>query len=266
MRRELAGKRVILTGATGGMGRAIAAALTKAGARVALSGRNAEKLDQLVSDLKPAGDVVAVVSDIGVPADRERLVDTAVAAFGGLDILINNAGIGSFGHFATSTEAINREVLEVDFFAPVELVRLAVPHLMRGVQPAVVNNTSMCGRRGMPAWPEYSAAKFALVGMSEALRAEFARFDIDVLTILPGLTNSGYNNNLIRNDGKMNIRYDKGMSPEYVADGMLDAIRRNRRETVLGSEAKWMLRANRFFPRLTNWLIARKVKKLYATP
>jgi short-subunit dehydrogenase len=154
--------------------------------------------------------------------------------------------------------------MEVNFFGPIELTRLAVPHLTRGAQPAVVNVTSMCGRKGMPAWPEYSASKFALVGMSEAWRGEFARFDVDVLTIVPGMTNSGFQNNWLRTDGKAELRFADGMTPEYLAARIVRAIRDNRTETVLGSEARRLLRFNRFFPRLTNWLIARRVKRLYS--
>lgn len=267
MVRELAGKRVVLTGATGGIGRATAEALVKAGARVALAARKPDALEELAAKLRQAGgDVIAVPADVTDPGDRRRLVDAAVAVFGGLDILINNAGIGSWGHFATSTEEIVRRVMEVNFFGPVELTRVALPRLADGVESCVVNVTSMCGRKGMPAWPEYSASKFALVGMSEAWRGEFARFGVDVLTIVPGMTDSGFRENWIRVDGKADLRFEKGMTPADVAAGILDAIRANRTETVLGREARRLLRFNRFFPRLTNWLIARKVKKLYAQP
>jgi NAD(P)-dependent dehydrogenase (short-subunit alcohol dehydrogenase family) len=265
MRRDLAGKRVILTGASGGIGRATAEALVKAGARVALAARSADALNDLAGTLRAAGgDVLAVPTDVTVPEQRQHLVDETVAAFGGLDVLVNNAGVGSWGHFATSTEEIVRRVMEVNFFAPVELTRLAMPHLMKGVEPCVVNVTSMCGRKGMPAWPEYSASKFALVGMSEAWRGEFARFDVEVITVVPGMTDSGFQNNWLRTDGKADLRFDAGMTPADVAAGIVDAIRRDRREVVLGSEARRLLRFNRYFPRLTNWLIARKVKKLYA--
>jgi len=265
MVRELTGKRVILTGATGGIGRATAKALVRAGARVALAARKPDALDELAAQLRQAGgEVIAVPADVTDPADRRRLVEAAVAGFGGLDILINNAGIGSWGHFATSTEDIVRRVMEVNFFGPVELTRVALPHLADGVEPCVVNVTSMCGRKGMPAWPEYSASKFALVGMSEAWRGEFARFGVDVLTIVPGMTDSGFRDNWIRVDGKADLRFEKGMTPADVAAGIVGSIRANRTETVLGGEARRLLRFNRFFPRLTNWLIARKVKKLYA--
>ncbi|HEY1191569.1 MAG TPA: SDR family NAD(P)-dependent oxidoreductase [Gemmata sp.] len=265
MSRELRGKRVILTGAGGGIGRAVASALVGAGARVALASRSADKLNALADELRAAGgDVTAVPTDLTDPRDRRRLVESAVAALGGLDLLINNAGVGSWGHFADSTEAICRTVMEVNFFGPIELTRLAVPHLARGNQPAVVNVTSMCGRKGMPAWPEYSASKFALVGMSESWRGEFARFDVDVITIVPGMTNSGFDKNWLRTDGRAELRFADGMTPEYLAAKIVTAIRANKTELVVGSEARRLLRFNRFFPRLTNWLLARKVKKLYS--
>jgi short-subunit dehydrogenase len=262
MRRELTGKRIILTGASGGIGRATAEALAKAGARVVLASRNAEALKQLAGAL--GGNAVAVPADITKPEDREGLVRAAVEQLGGVDVLINNAGVGSWGHFATSTPEIMRQVMEVNFFGPIELTRVAMPHLMQGDQPVVVNVTSMCGRKGMPAWPEYSASKFALVGMSEAWRGEFARFDVEVITVVPGMTDSGFQKHWLRTDGKADLKFEEGMRPEEVAVGILDAIRKNRREVVLGREARRLLRFNRFFPRLTNWLIARKVKKLYS--
>jgi NAD(P)-dependent dehydrogenase (short-subunit alcohol dehydrogenase family) len=266
MPRDLKGKRVILTGASGGIGRTTAELLVEAGARVVLASRNAPALNHLVNTLAKAnGQVVAIASDITDSDDRKKLVDGTVGTFGGLDLLINNAGVGSWGHFATSTQEIMRMVMEVNFFGPVELTRLAIPHLEKGNGPAVVNVSSMCGRKGMPAWPEYSASKFALIGMSEAWRGEFARFGIDVITIVPGMTDSGFQNNWLRSEGKASLKFDEGMKPEEVATGIVEAIQNNRTEVVLGREAKRLIRFNRFFPRLTNWLIARKVKKLYGS-
>jgi short-subunit dehydrogenase len=121
----------------------------------------------------------------------------------------------------------------------------------------------MCGRRGLPAWPEYSASKFALCGLTEALRGEMVRFDIDVLLIVPGLTQSELPSHLLRNDGRMKIDFQGGMAPKDVAAAVLRALQANRTETVLGREARWMLLINRFFPRLVDRLIARRVQKLY---
>lgn len=263
MRRDLVGKRAILTGASGGIGAALAHALSRAGVRLVLAGRNVESLNAVAADLP---DAIVETADVTVPADRQRVVDAAVRAFGGLDVLVNAAGVGSFGHFAGSTEDVLRRVMEVNFFAPAELTRLALPHLMNGVQPAVVNVTSMTGRRGMPAWSEYSASKFALVGLGEALRAELVRFSVDVVTVVPGLTNTGFGGSLLRNEGKMRIPFERGMSPESVAARVVRAVRTNRREVWLGRETKLVLWFNTFFPRLQTWIINQKVKRLYRSP
>jgi len=214
-----------------------------------LTARSADKLNELARKLVAAGgQATALVADITLPADRSRLLDSIDRQFGGLDTLINNAGVASFGHFAGSTEAILRQVMEVNFFAPAELMRAALPLLEKGEQPAIVNVASMCGRCALPAWPEYSASKFALCGLTEALRAELVRWGIDVLLVLPGLTNTGLGQHLLRNEGRMQLDYTKGMSPETVASRILEALEANRTETVLGAEARWMVRAKRYFP------------------
>src|SRR4051812_20467896 len=203
MKRELQGRRFILTGASRGIGRSLAEQLAREGARLTLAARSADQLNALAEQLRGQGaDVLAVPTDVTSEADRQRLVETAVSHFGGLDGLINNAGVASWAHFADCTEAILRQIMEVNFFAPTELIRLAIPHLTWGQQPVIVNVSSMCGRRGMPAWSEYSASKFALCGLTEALRGELARFDIDVLLILPGLTSSELSRNFLMNKGR----------------------------------------------------------------
>ena len=267
MKRDLAGRRMLITGASGGIGRCVAEQAALRGGRVALAARSTDKLGDLARSLKARGaDAVAIPADVTSDADRHRLLETAVDRLGGLDVLVNNAGVGSFGHFATSSEEILRRVMEVNFFAPAELIRLAVPVLARGRQPAVVNVASMCGRRGLPAWPEYSASKFALCGLTEALRGEMARFDIDVLLILPGLTRSDLSRHMLRHDGRMKIEFDKGMAPAEVAEGILTALENNRTETVLGRDARLMLRVNRFLPGFVDWMIRRRVRKLYEQP
>ena len=265
MRRELRGRRILITGASSGIGRSLAEQLATAGARLILAARSGDKLEELAASLSRQNpDVIAAAADVARDEDRRRLLDLAVQRFGGLDVLINNAGVASFAHFADCDEAVLREIMEVNFFAPAELIRLAIPLLTEGQQPAIVNVASMCGRRGMPAWSEYSASKFALCGLTEALRAEMTRYEIDVLLILPGLTASGLRKALLKDTGRMDIKFDDGMPPERVAAGIVKALRKNRTETVLGGEARWLLRFHRFFPRLLDWLIGRRVARLYA--
>lgn len=267
MARELRNRRLLITGASGGIGRCLAEQASQLGARVALAARSADKLEALARELSSKGaDVLAVPGDVSRDEDRHRIVEATVEHFGGLDVLINNAGVGSFGHFVDSTEEILRQIMEVNFFAPAELMRLAIPHLTRGEAPAIVNIASMCGRRGLPAWPEYSASKFALCGLSEALRGEMARFDIDVLLIVPGLTRTDLSRHLLRNTGRMKIDFSRGMPPEKVARSILRSLRKNKRETVLGWEARWILGVNRLLPGLVDRLLIRKVGQLYAQP
>lgn len=265
MRRQLQGRRILLTGASSGIGRCLAEQLGDAGARLVLVARSEEKLRALASSLSQRGvEALPIPADVTRDADRRRVL--AEVERGGLDVLINNAGVASWAHFADSNEDILRQVMEVNFFAPAELIRLAIPVLVRGQQPAVVNVASMCGRRGMPAWSEYSASKYALCGLTESLRGELARFDIDVLLIIPGLTSSGFANHFLLSQGRAPIDFDKGMPPEKVAAAIVRALVKNKTETVVGSDARWLLLFNKFFPRLTDWLIGRKVTKLYAEP
>jgi short-subunit dehydrogenase len=262
--RDLRDQRIILTGCSGGIGRRVAEALAAEHARLVLASRSTDRIQALADELVAKGtNVIAVPADITRAEDRERVLNRAVEHFGGIDVLINNAGVASFGHFESSSEAILRQIMEVNFFAPAELIRLAIPQLARGRCPAIVNVSSMCGRRGLPAWPEYSASKFALCGLTEALRGEMARFDISVLLIVPGLTRSDLGAHLLRNEGRMKIDFTQGMSPEIVAARIVRAIRRNKVESILGWDAKWMLRINRFFPRLLDRLLARRVRHLY---
>lgn len=266
MRRELKDKRILITGASGGIGRCIAEQLGSSGARIALAARSAEKLNGLAAQLAERNvDALTLPGDVTSDADQQRWLDAVTQRWGGLDVVINNAGVASWAHFADSTEDILRQVMEVNFFAPVELIRKAIPLLTEGNQAAVLNVASMCGRRGMPAWPEYSASKYALCGITEAFRGELARFDIDVLLVLPGLTRTGLHSHLLKHEGRAKLDFTAGMPPEQVAAAVVKALRCNKAETVVGGDARWMLRVNRFFPRLVDWLIARRVRKLYAT-
>jgi short-subunit dehydrogenase len=264
MVRDLVCRRILITGASSGIGRALAEQAALQGACVAAAARSGDRLDELAHSLAKRGaEVLPLTADVTSEADRRRLIDTVVDRFGGLDVLVNNAGVGGWGHFATSSEGLLREIMEVNFFAPAELIRLAVPVLSRGREPAIVNVASMCGRRALPAWTEYSASKFALCGLTEALRGEMIRFDIDVLLVLPGLTRSDLPRHLLRNEGRMKIDFGGGQSPEVVATGILDALRKNRTETVVGRDAFWILLVNRLLPRLVDRLMARRVRQLY---
>jgi short-subunit dehydrogenase len=153
--------------------------------------------------------------------------------------------------------------MEINFFTPVELIRLCLPHLLESQhRPAIVNVASICGRRGFPSFPEHSASKFALAGISEALRCEFARFDVDVLLVVPGLARvDDFDKHLLRNEGRIYIDWQRVQSPEKVAKGIVRALRWNWRETVIGWLALQIHRLQRLWPSLMDGILIRKVTK-----
>ena len=166
MRRDVRGRVVLVTGASRGIGLRVAERLAARGARLAVTARSADDIAKLAARLP---DAEAFPADLTNPADRERLVNRVAERFGGIDVLLNCAGVCSFGEFSTSSEDILRRVMEVNFFAPIEMIRLCHPHLAKsaaGWRPAVVNVASICGRWGIPSLSEHCASKHAFVGLT----------------------------------------------------------------------------------------------------
>jgi short-subunit dehydrogenase len=267
MRRSVRGRVVLITGASRGIGRRLALRLARLGARLALTARSADDLDALAQELSAAGaEAEPIPADLTKSHDRERVVREVVRRFGGLDVLVNCAGVCSFGEFATSSEDVLRKVLEINFFAPVELIRVAHPHLLAsaaaGNRPAVVNVASICGRCGIPSLPEHCASKHAFVGMTEALRAEFARFDIDVLLVLPGLVRSDdLNRHLLRNEGRIYLDFEGAQPSDEVAAGVVRSLERGRAEAAVGFVSWWVWVGKRLWPRGVRWVMRRKCAK-----
>lgn len=270
MPRDVRGRVVLVTGASRGIGKRVAERLAKLGAKLALTARSTADLGKIVSGLRAlTPDVDSFPADLTSPADRERLVREVVERFGGVDALVNCAGVCSFGEFSTSTEEIVRRVMEVNFFAQAEMIRVCQPHLARsfelgprGWRPAVVNVASICGRWGIPSMSEHCASKHAFVGLTEALRGEFERFGVDVLLVLPGLVRSDdLNRHLLRNEGKIHLDFEGAQPSDEVADGVVRSLLKNRTEAAIGfvSWCVWLFR--RLFPRAVRFFMQRKVWK-----
>src|SRR5208282_4823696 len=150
-RRTIQGSRAIVTGASSGIGRAVALELARQGGNVVCLARREDRLQALAEEIQSLGGRVACVAgDVTDPAARARAIEAAQAHFGGLDILVNNAGVGAIGPFATADPERVRRVMEVNFFALVEMTRLALPILRQGNRPIVVNVSSILGHRGVP--------------------------------------------------------------------------------------------------------------------
>jgi short-subunit dehydrogenase len=256
--RQLQDKRALITGASGGIGRAIALELARAGVDQVLLARRADKLAAVVDEIKQLGRrAEAVVGDVTDPAARRQALEVAREQLGGLDILVNNAGVSAHGRFADADPARLRPIVETNFFAPVELIRESLPLLKVGRQPIVVNIGSVLGQRGCPHKSEYSASKFALRGFSEAVRPELAALGIDVLVVTAGPTDTEFFQHLLEEHGELPWGEGKPVSPERVARATLRAIELGRHE-IVPSWRGWLLTiANRLFPRLVDRAMAR---------
>ncbi len=263
-RRTLAGSRLLITGASQGIGRALALAAAARNGRVLAAARSEELLQQLAAEAHGAGGTLETVcADVTSPDDRQRMADAALRHFGGLDILVNNAGIGATGHFADCGPERLRQIMEVNFFGLTETTRVCLPLLRQGNRPAIVNISSVAGKRALPARSEYSASKFAVQGFSEALRAEMTRFGIDVLVVCPGLTQTNFSKNMLEQKARLQLDHLRGWTSEAVAAATLRAIERGQNETCLTFQGRLMVFVSRFFPRLADRIAARQVRALF---
>lgn len=259
-RRSISDSRAIVTGASGGIGLAIADELARRGAMLVLNARREEVLREIAARLERDGAAIEIVAgDVTDAAVREQMLSRCGERFGGVDIVVNNAGVGTFGRFAESDEARLRRVMEVDFFAAVELTRAAIPHLRRGVKPIVVNIASILAHRGIPYGTEYCAAKFAMRGFSEALRPELHKLGIDLLVVSPGTTDTGFFDNVLKMDVQLPWRKKTrgGVTAEHVAKATCRAIERNKTEIVPSVSGTLLVLANRWAPGIVNRVMRR---------
>lgn len=174
----------IVTGGSRGIGWAIAEALVGRGYRVAISGRNPEVLERAAGEL--GGEVLAVTCDVRDPASCQRLVDETVGAFGRLDVLVNNAGIGIFKPVADLRIDEWRQVIETNLSGVFYCIHAALPHLRRAGGGWIINIGSLAGKNAFPGGAAYNASKFGLVGFTEALMQEVRYDGIRVSSIMPG--------------------------------------------------------------------------------
>ena len=259
-RHTLHGRRTLLTGASSGIGRCIAVELARCGARLVLLARRREQLEQIAGELatnfgSSGAKIEIVVGDVTDGTVRSSALALAESSFGGLDLLINNAGVSAHGRFADSSPDRLRQIMEVNFFAAAELTRESIGMLRVANDPLVVNIGSILGHRGIPHNSEYVASKFALRGLSEAMRPELAKLGIDLLLVSPGTTNTEFFDHLIDKQGELPWKSAAGVSPEAVARATIRAIERHKREIIPSWSGRALVWLNRMLPGvLDRWM------------
>lgn len=258
MRRKLDGLRILITGASSGIGRAMAILAAEAGAKLLLTARREDRLDELLGVVHAKGaDAKYVVGDVTDPVVRQKLFEKAEHDYQGLDVLVNNAGVGAYGSFADASPERLRQLMEVNFFAPVELTRLFLPMLEKGRTPAICNISSVLAHRAVPGKSEYCASKFALHGFSDALRAELSSKGIDVILVSPSTTSSEFSSAVIEKKGNAPAVGKFARTPHNIAVAALRAIRTGKHEIIPSKTGYAMVLLDRLWPSLADWAVAK---------
>jgi NAD(P)-dependent dehydrogenase (short-subunit alcohol dehydrogenase family) len=215
-RLDLRGRSVLITGGSRGLGLLLARAFGAEGARLTLMARDADELERARDELATANiPVQVVVGDVSVEDDARRAVARAVATYGSLDVLVNNAGVIKAGPLDCMELADFEEAMAVHFWGPLHMTMAALPQLRQQGGGRIVMIASIGGKLAVPHLLPYSASKFALVGLSDGLRAELARDNIFVTTVSPGLMRTG---------SHMNAQFKGQHKKEFSLFALVDAL------------------------------------------
>ena len=250
-------KVVAITGGTDGIGRALIDELIPLGAKIATCGRNHDKLYNLQMQYSNVL-LHAVVCDVSLEQDCRKFIDSTVELFGGIDILINNAGVSMRALVKDADVDVIRKVMNINFFGAVYCTKFALPSLIER-KGTIVGVSSIAGYRGLPGRSGYSASKFALQGWLEALRTELLDDDVNVMWVCPGFTASNIRNASLNEKGDVHGKspMDEGkmMTAAESARYILPAIEKRKRTLVLTFKGVQTVFMNKFFPSLTDKMV-----------
>jgi short-subunit dehydrogenase len=247
---DIKDKTIVLTGASGGIGRAIAAELADAGARVVLVARNEARLTALRDELGGAPHL-CVPADLSTDEGRQRLFDACDAIDGGISLLINNAGINAFGLFQNQSAETIRNLVDTNLLSPILVCQKLLPLLLLQPQARIVNIGSTFGSIGYPGFSSYCASKFGLRGFTEALRRELADSTVSVSYVAPRATRTSINSdNVVALNDSLGTTMDE---PAVVARKVLGVINAAaRRDKYIGWPEKLFVRINALLPGLVD--------------
>jgi len=267
MALQLDDKTAVITGAGSGIGRQTALACARRGAALAICDIDAYGLKQTAEQARGSGvEVLAEPVDVSRPEQVEALAEQVEDRLGGVDLLVNNAGIGVMASFADTELEDWRRLIEINLMGVVHGCRSFVPRMKRrGAGGHIVNVASQAGFQASPALPAYSASKFAVFGFSEALRAELRPAGIGVTAVCPGVINTAITRTSTVRGGDPEARQQRigrlyerrNYGPEKVAERILRAVERNRAVAPIAPEAHLAYALSRWMPPLSRWSAAR---------
>jgi short-subunit dehydrogenase len=254
---KLADRRVLITGASGGIGSALVTTLLDEGAEVLLSGRDHAGLANLVKGQEDGSRTGLFAADLTSASDRARLCDFAARWRGGIDVLINNAAVNDFTLLAPqSAESLDRAIA-TNLLAPIDLCRRLIPCLERSVDAHIVNIGSVFGTIGFAGNAVYCATKFGLRGFSESLRRELANTNVHVHYFAPRATRTAFNSQSV--DEMNEVLGNASDPPAQVARTIVTSLQTDQPECVIGWPEKLFARVNALLPRLVDAALAQKL-------
>jgi short-subunit dehydrogenase len=253
-------KVVLITGASSGIGKACAIELAKRGANLVLAARQYVTLCELTAELERDFNIkaIAVQTDVSQEEDCKLLIKQALATFGKIDILINNAGLSMRALFNDLDLAVLKNLMDVNFWGTVYCTKYALPEILK-TQGTIVGVSSIAGYRGLPGRTGYSASKFAMNGFMEALRTELLKTGVHVMVACPGFTASNIRVSALAQDGQAHgetsMEEGKMMTAEAVAESIINGIAAGKRTLVMTGQGKLTVWLNKLLPALADKLV-----------
>jgi short-subunit dehydrogenase len=254
--RDFRNKVVIVTGASSGIGEAVAREFALNGSRVVLAARSDQKLAAITGELKLQGyNAIYVRTDVSVEQECRNLIEKTLEAFGTIDILVNNAGISMRASFDEVEISVLQKLMDVNFWGAVYCTRYALPYLVKN-KGSLVGVSSVAGFHGLPGRTGYSASKFALHGFLETVRIENLKKGLHVMIIAPGFTATEIRKHALNasgeEQGESPLNEETLTSPEYVARWVLKGIRKKKRNKLLTWDGRLTALFQRIIPEIVD--------------
>ena len=270
MRRLFKDKVVIVTGASSGIGEAIARIFASNGSKVVLAARTESRLSEITNDIKSSGgEAFYVKTDVSIESDCKNLVVKTIERYSRIDILVNNAGLSMRASFLDVDVKVLHRLMDVNFWGTVYCTKYALPYILDR-KGSLIGVSSVAGFHGLPGRTGYSASKFAMHGFLETIRIENLKKGLHVMIIAPGFTSTEIRKHALTADGHEqgeSPRHEQDlMSPEYVAKWVVKGIRRKKRNKLLTWDGRLTALFQRIVPDFVDWAYYYEMSKEPKSP